>query len=40
MLSRYTEPEADQQRLLDRLHLPLPTQPPPRVAAAHQALIH
>jgi hypothetical protein len=40
ILSRYTEPEADQQLLLDRLHLQLPAQPPPRITAAHQALIH
>ena len=40
ILSRYTEPEADQQLLLDRLNLPLPAQPPPRITAALQALIH
>lgn len=39
-LSRYTEPEADQQLLLDPLNLQLPAQPPPRITAALQALIH
>jgi transposase len=40
ILSRYTEPEADQQLLLDRLNLQLPAQPPPRITAALQARIH
>lgn len=40
ILSRYTEPEPDQQLLLDRLHLRLPEQPPPRITAALQASIH
>jgi hypothetical protein len=40
ILSRYTEPEADQQLLLDRLNLQLPAQPPPRITAALQAPIH
>ncbi len=40
ILSRYTEPEADQQLLLDRLNLQLPAQPPPRITAALHALIH
>ncbi|EGV16152.1 transposase IS4 family protein [Thiocapsa marina 5811] len=40
ILSRYTEPEPDQQLLLDRLNLQLPAQPPPRITAALQALIH
>jgi hypothetical protein len=40
ILSRYTEPEADQQLLLDRLNLQLPAQPPPRITAALYAPIH
>jgi hypothetical protein len=38
ILRRYTEPEQDQQLLLDQLHLVLPAQPPPRIAAPPQAL--
>jgi hypothetical protein len=38
ILSRYTEP--DQRLLLDRLNLQLPAQPPPRITAALQAIIH
>ena len=34
ILSRYTEPEADQAILLQQLKLHLPAQPPPRIAAA------
>ena len=34
ILSRYTEPEADQAILLRRLKMSLPAQPPPRVTAA------
>jgi hypothetical protein len=34
MLSRYTEPEADQALLLQQLRLSLPAQPPPRITAA------
>src|SRR5216684_1450414 len=34
ILSRYTEPEADQAILLQRLNMSLPAQPPPRVLAA------
>jgi hypothetical protein len=34
VLSRYTEPEADQAILLQRLKLTLPDQPPPRVIAS------
>src|SRR5271170_6253974 len=34
ILSRYTEPEADQAILLQRLKISLPAQPPPRVIAA------
>jgi hypothetical protein len=33
ILSRYTEPNADQKILLDRLNLTLPSQPPPRITA-------
>jgi transposase len=33
ILSRYTEPEADQAILLQRLNMSLPAQPPPRVTA-------
>lgn len=32
ILSRHTEPEVDLRLLLDRLHLKLPTQPPPKLA--------
>ena len=31
ILSRYTEPEKDQNILLEQLHLQLPPQPPPRI---------
>jgi transposase len=31
VLSRYTEPEPDQMLLLQRLRMPLPDQPPPRI---------
>src|SRR5271167_3007296 len=34
ILNRYTEPNADQRVLLDRLSLTLPPQPPPRITAA------
>ncbi len=40
ILSRYTEPEPDQQLLLDQLHLQLPAQPPPRITATLQASLH
>ena len=33
MLSRYTEPEADQSVLLQQLKMHLPAQPPPRITA-------
>jgi transposase len=33
ILSRYTEPDADQKLLLQRLKMVLPQQPPPRIAA-------
>lgn len=36
ILSRYTEPTPDQRLLLQRLHLNLPPQPPPRITAAGQ----
>jgi len=32
ILSRYTQPEPDHQLLLQRLHLTLPTQPPPKIS--------
>jgi hypothetical protein len=38
ILSRHTEPEPEQQLLLDRLRLQLPPQPPPRITAALHAL--
>ncbi len=34
ILSRYTEPEADQKIMLARLGLNLPAQPPPRITSA------
>jgi transposase len=34
ILPRYTQPEPEQQILLDQLHLQLPPQPPPRISAA------
>jgi hypothetical protein len=36
IFNRYTEPNADQWMLLDRLGLTLPPQPPPRITAAGQ----
>ena len=36
ILSRYTEPNADQQILLQRLNLTLPPQPPPRITTSAQ----
>jgi transposase len=39
ILSRYTEPETEQQLLLDRLRLRLPEQPPPRISSNLQAHI-
>jgi len=38
MLSRYTEPEADQMVLLQRLRLTLPAQPPPTITAPDSPL--
>ena len=40
ILSRYTEPDADQKLLLQRLGLTLPPQPPPRIAAFGPAAQH
>jgi hypothetical protein len=34
IMPRYTQPEADVRILLDRLALPLPEQPPPRITSA------
>jgi hypothetical protein len=34
MMSRYTEPEADQAILLQQLQISLPAQPPPRITSA------
>jgi len=34
ILSRYTQPEAELQLLLNQLKLQLPDQPPPRITAA------
>ena len=39
ILSRYTEPEPEQQILLDRLHLRRPEQPPPRISSNLQTQI-
>jgi transposase len=39
-LNRYTEPAPDQQLLLDQLNLQLPAQPPPRMTATLDAIIH
>ena len=33
ILSRYTQPEADQKLLLEQLKLSLPSQPPPKITA-------
>ena len=33
-LTRYTQPEPELQLLLERLHLDLPVQPPPKITAA------
>ena len=37
LMPRYTQPEPDQQMLLEHLHLELPAQPPPRIYAAQVA---
>ncbi len=34
ILSRYTQPEADQKILLEKLKLQLPDQPPPRITTS------
>jgi hypothetical protein len=34
LLTRYTQPERELELLLERLHLSLPTQPPPKISAA------
>jgi len=34
ILSRYTQPEAEQSLLLEKLKLKLPEQPPPKITAA------
>jgi transposase len=34
LLTRYTQPEAELKLLLERLHLELPAQPPPKISAA------
>jgi transposase len=38
ILTRYTEPSADQKILLEQLNLVLPPQPPPRISASHELL--
>jgi hypothetical protein len=38
ILSRYTQPEKDQQLLLDQLKLTLPEQPPPRISSAQMSM--
>ena len=38
VLSRYTQPQAEQRMLLDQLGLRLPEQPPPRITTAQLAL--
>jgi hypothetical protein len=40
ILSRYTQPEADQRILLDQLNLTLPAQPPPRITAKGTLIPH
>jgi hypothetical protein len=37
-LTRYTQPEPELTLLLERLHLTLPAQPPPKISANHAAL--
>ena len=37
ILPRYTQPEKDLQMLLEKLHLVLPPQPPPRIRLAAQS---
>jgi hypothetical protein len=38
VMPRYIEPEADQQLVLDKLHLALPPQPPPRIRSGQVIL--
>ena len=38
ILSRYTQPEADQKILLEQLRLQLPAQPPPRITS--KSILH
>jgi len=38
VMPRYIEPEADQELVLDKLHLRLPTQPPPRIRGGEAIL--
>ncbi len=38
ILSRYTQPEADQKLLLHKLNLQLPDQPPPKITSAGNLL--
>jgi hypothetical protein len=38
IMPRYTEPEVEQQMLLDKLKLPLPAQPPPRIRSGEVLL--
>jgi hypothetical protein len=38
ILPRYTQPESDHQLLLQRLHLVLPPQPPPRIYQQDESL--
>ena len=35
VLSRYTEPDNDQQLLLQRMKLELPAQPPPKITSTN-----
>jgi len=39
VLSRYTQPDPDQALLLQRLHLALPDQPPPKISAPAEAAL-
>ena len=37
LLTRYTQPEPELELLLERLHLTLPAQPPPKISVAQTA---
>jgi hypothetical protein len=37
LLTRYTQPEPELELLLERLHLTLPAQPPPKISATQTA---